>query len=277
MRHAAILLIAAIVVVALAGCSLNASAPSVTDNNAFQPLTTTPTGEQVSLNVRSLKVADNQLSAEIRYTFANPGDKGLKYSIWKIQFRPSERLVRVLAITGYDGKGQKISEASTEEKPDVAEAPGYAFWGYIPPGGIFDAEAQALTEYCVAQKLSINTKPVPYIPAQYQFAGGYTSVLLFFDPASVKTEGDAVFFTAQVVYDKETPTGTRYEVGSMEIRPLENKFRGISRTAYNSAGQQVAQDTGTDGWSTLQAGSMIERLLTQVHEYGHEHNIPMPE
>lgn len=276
MRHA-IVAMTLLFLVVLAGCAgLNAK-PSEADTASQQYLFTNEKGDQVHLDPRTLKVADNVVRADIRYTAATPGENGVKFSVWKLQLKPDERLVKLLSITGYNAAGEKIADASMDEKEEVVKAEGYSYYSFVSPAGPLAKEFQGIIDYCLAKKLPIRTTTPPYITVDYRFAGSYPTALLFFDPASVKLEEDSLFFTARVVYDQETPKGVRYEVGQMELKPLENRFRGVSRVAYNSAGQEVARDTGTEGWTKISQGSIVQALLNQVHEYCHENNIPIPD
>lgn len=273
MRYSLVAMILLLLVI-MTGCA-GLSKPTEADISSQHYLFTNEKGDQVHLDPRALKVKDNIILAEVRYTAAAPSEKGVKFSIWKFQIKPDERLMKLLSITGYSAAGEKIADASMPEKEEVVKAEGYSYYSFVNLSGPLSKEFQGIISYCQDKKLNINTTTPPYITTDYRFAGSYPTALLFFDPASVKTEGDSLFFTARVVYDKETPKGVRYEVGQMELKPLENKFRGISRIAYNNAGKEVARDTGTDGWSKISAGSIVEALLNQVHEYCHENNIPI--
>lgn len=268
MRTAAIILSVMLISV-FAGCAVNSG------NASLHLLTINDKGDRVYLDTRSLQVTDNIITATLCYDLAAPGDNGLKASRWKVQINPAERLLKILAIASYDAAGAKLPAVSMDERPETAANSGYSRYTFIAPDSPRAKEYEAIIDYCLTQKLPVNTAAPPYITAGYRFAGAYPVALLFFDPASIKTRDDSLFFTGRAVYSRDSASadGIRYENTAMEVKLAAGKYREICRTAFTADGRQISQDTGAENWQNIAPNLIVDALVEHVHEYCYDHGI----
>ncbi len=252
MRLSAILL-ALLVTVAATGCfGPKPPAPAAKEAPAFTRLLTVGSGDVVSVDPATVKVAGPEVSLVLHFARKDIRN-GVKSESWDTSFKPAERLVAVRTKMLYDDKGQVVS----------ADTIGGG-WELIIPDSDTERIMQAVVDYCQSRGLAVKSTTPPYALPGFKYVTKSTAnnAYYLYKPASVRRGSDHT--SVEVLMINETvQNGIKYAVSTVSFQPKTMKYQTTAQTLYDEAGK--GRPASVDGkWYGVSPHSVYDMLLDEI-------------
>lgn len=248
-------LVLLLIAIAAVGCGGPKPAAPATEKAApaFTRLLTVGSGDTVSLDPATVKVAGSEVSLMLH--FAKKDSKNdVKSESWDTSFKPAELLITVKTKMLYDDKGQVVS----------ADTIGGG-WELIIPDSDTERIMQAVVDYCKSRGLTVNATPPPYALPGFKYLTKSTAnnAYYLYKPSSVRT-GNGQKSVEVLMINETAQNGVKYAVSTVAFRQQGTaKYQTTAQTLYDETGK--ARPAAADAkWYDVSPHSVYDMLLDAI-------------